>query len=210
MRNRRGSAVSIICVLLALSGCGVHPDGVRTTIPAAMAGIQSSLAQAGVVSVSHADAWTPQQDARFTRNVQAIQCVQRTPDPVVGTIAGDVTVQLSGTFTQGGQFSVGATPAAPTVAFGGNATRMRGQTLGVSVSYAPLSAMPDIEMGRQMGYETALLGQNDAIRHAESTRLLAGRDALAAKVRGLVTGWRAGACAASAPEAAFVGGRRGG
>ncbi|GBR15578.1 hypothetical protein AA0616_0590 [Komagataeibacter nataicola NRIC 0616] len=181
---------------------------VQTTIPAAMASIQSSLAQAGVVSVSHAGDWTPDQDALFVRAVRAAQCSQDRADPVVGTIAGDVTLQLSGQFTQGGQFSVGAITTAPTFGVQGDATRTRGQTVSLSVAYAPLSSMPDVEMGRQLGYEAAVFAQNDDARHAEASRLIADREELRGRVQAMIDTWSASKCVDHESVTPFVGGRR--
>ncbi|MFT8720856.1 hypothetical protein, partial [Acetobacter sp.] len=143
-----------------------------------MAGIQSSLAQAGVVAVSHAGDWTEDQETLFARAVRAAQCRQEQSDPVVGTIADDVTLQLSGSFTQGGQFTVGAVTTAPTIGVGGSASRTRGQQISLPVAYAPLSSLPDVEMSRQVGYETEMLAQNDDARHTEAARLIADREAL--------------------------------
>lgn len=193
--------------LLALSACA-HQAPVQTTIPAAMAGIQSSLARSGVVSVSHAGDWTPEQDALFVRAVRAAQCSQDRPDPVVGTIAGDVTLQLSGQFTQGGQFTVGAITTAPTFGMQADASRTRGQVVSLPVAYAPLSSMPDVEMGRQLGYETEMLAQNDDARHTEAARLIADREALRRRVQALIDGWVAGECVGRAPVVPFVGDRQ--
>lgn len=200
--------VLVMFCCMALSACAIHPARISTTIPQAMAGIQSSLAQAGVVSVSHAGDWTAEQDARFTRAVRAAQCSQHTPDPVVGTIAGDVTLQLSGQFTQGGQFSVGAATTVPTFGVQADASRTRGQLISLPVAYAPLSSMPDVEMGRQLGYEASVFAQNDDARHAEAARLIADREELRGRVQAMIDTWAAGECAGRAPVAPFVGSRR--
>ncbi|MDT8871636.1 hypothetical protein ACOZ4Y_02335 [Komagataeibacter rhaeticus] len=193
--------------LLALCACA-HQPPVQTTIPTAMAGIQSSLAQAGVVSVSHASDWTEDREALFIRAARAAQCSQGRSDPVVGTIAGDVTLQLSGSFTQGGQFTVGAVTTAPTVGIGGSASRTRGQQISLPVAYAPLSSLPDVEMSRQVGYETEMLAQNDDARHTEAARLIADREALRRRVRALIDAWTASACVRHEPDVPFVGARR--
>ncbi|WP_308719027.1 hypothetical protein [Komagataeibacter xylinus] len=200
------AVLGLLCAL-GLSACA-HQVPVQTTIPAAMASIQSSLAQAGVVSVSHAGEWTAEQDARFTRAVRADQCRQHTPDPVVGTIAGDVTLQLSGQFTQGGQFSVGAATTVPTFGVQADASRTRGQAISLPVAYAPLSSMPDVEMGRQLGYEASMFAQNDDARHAEAKRLIADREELRGRVQATIDTWTEGECAERAPVAPFVGVRR--
>ncbi|GCE82216.1 hypothetical protein [Komagataeibacter diospyri] len=205
----RGDRIAFLLgCMIGLSGCAVHPAKVSTTIPQAMAGIQSSLAQAGVVSVSHAGDWTPAQDALFVRAVRAAQCSQDRADPVVGTIAGDVTLQLSGQFTQGGQFSVGAITTAPTFGVQGDATRTRGQTVSLSVAYAPLSSLPDVEMSRQLGYETEMLAQNDDARHTEAARLIADREELRGRVQAMIDTWSASECVGHELVAPFVGGRR--
>ncbi|MCW4589062.1 hypothetical protein NO263_00385 [Gluconacetobacter entanii] len=197
----------LLAGLLALSACASQPR-VQTTIPGAMAGIQASLAQAGAVSVSHAADWTPEQTARFERDVRAAQCSQRTSDPVIGTIAGNVTLELSGSFTQSGQFTVGAITTAPTVGVQGSASRTRMQQVSLPVAYAPLSSLPDVEMSRQVGYEAEMLAQNDDARHQEAARLVADRQALRDRVMELVRNWDEEQCAPSRPVAPFVGGRR--
>lgn len=187
--NRGDRIAFLLGCMIGLSGCAVHPSKVSTTIPQAMAGIQSSLAQAGVVSVSHAGDWTPAQDALFVRAVRAAQCSQDRADPVVGTIAGDVTLQLSGQFTQGGQFTVGAITTAPTFGVQGDATQTRGQTVSLPVSYAPLSSLPDVEMSRQLGYEAEIFSQNDGARHAEAARLIADQRELRGRVWAMIDSW---------------------
>ncbi|WP_374762620.1 hypothetical protein [Komagataeibacter xylinus] len=190
---------------MVLSACANHPARISTTIPQAMAGIQSSLAQAGVVSVSHAGDWTAEQDARFTRAVRTAQCSQHTPDPVIGTIAGDVTLQLSGQFTQGGQFSVGAATTVPTFGVQADASRTRGQAISLPVAYAALSSMPDVEMGRQLGYEASMFAQNDDARHAEAARMIADREELWGRVQAMIDTWSAKECIGPIPVAPFVG-----
>lgn len=198
----------LLACMVGLSGCAVHSAKVSTTIPQAMAGIQSSLAQAGVVSVSHAGDWTEDQDALFARAVRSAQCRQNRSDPVVGTIAGDVTMQLSGQFTQGGQFTVGAITTAPTFGIQGEASQTRGQMVSLPVSYASLSSMPDVEMSRQLGFETEILAQNDDARHTEAARLIADRENLRSRVHALIDTWSANECVRPAPDVSFVGQKR--
>ncbi|MBV1834975.1 hypothetical protein [Novacetimonas pomaceti] len=199
------AAMALAC-LMALSACA-HPSRVRTTIPAAMAGIQSSLARAGAVSVSHAADWTPGQAARFERAIRAAQCSQDRPDPVVGTIAGNVTLELTGSFTQSGQFTLGAVTTAPSVGMQGTASHTRTQQVSLPVAYAPLSSLPDVEMSRQVGYEAEMLAQNDDARHQEAARLIEDREALREHVMELVESWDAGQCVLRTPVAPFVGAR---
>ncbi|WP_130732776.1 hypothetical protein [Komagataeibacter xylinus] len=184
----------LLLLAVCLWGCA-QGRPVPTTIPAAMAGLETTLGQAGIVSVSHPADWSQAQAARFAAAIRAAQCRQNVADPVIGAIVGDVTLQLSGSFTHGGQFSVGALTTAPTFGIAADASRTTSQQLSLPVSYAPLSSMPEVEMARQATYETTLLGQNDAIRHAEATRLLAGRDALRQVTDGLIRSWHANDCA---------------
>ncbi|GCE89414.1 hypothetical protein MSKU15_1015 [Komagataeibacter diospyri] len=190
--------------LLGLTACA-HQAPVQTTIPAAMAGIQASLAQAGAISVSHAADWTPDQAARFGQAVLAAQCSQRTADPVIGTVVGNVTLELSGSFTQGGQFTVGAVTTAPTIGIGVSANRMHGQQISLPVAYAPLSSLPDVEMSRQVGYETEMLAQNDNVRHAEAARLAADREELRGHVAVMIDSWVLAKCPKYENVVPFVG-----
>ena len=198
---------AVVC-LLGLFACA-HQAPVQTTIPDAMASIQASLTRAGAISVSHAADWTPDQTARFEQAVRAAQCSQGMADPVIGTVVGNVTLELSGTFTQGGQFTVGAVTTAPTVGIGGSASRTRGQQVSLPVAYAPLSSLPDVEMSRQIGYETEMLAQNDDARHAEAVRLIADREALRRNVRIMLDSWPGYECADSHSTPPLVGHKKG-
>lgn len=199
-------AIMLACIV-PLGAC-THAGRVQTTVPAAMAALQSTLAQAGVVSISHAGEWTSGQAARFARNVRAAQCSQQAADPVVGTISGDITLQLSGNFTHGGQFTVGALTTAPTLGLNADASRTDTQQISLPVSYAPLSSLPDVEMARQMGYETALFGQNDIIRHDEARRLIHDRETLRQAATGLIRSWQPHDCGPLLPVNPFVGDRK--
>lgn len=177
-----------LCGLLALSACSAGSVA-PVTISQAIAGVQADLTKAGVVSVSDVQTWTADQTARFDANVRALQCSQYTSDPVVAMIAGPVTMDLSGTFSQSGSFSVSAASAMPVFGLQADASRTKGQTLNVPVQFVPLSALPDAEMERQVGYAGALLGQNDTVRQGIARRLDADRAVLAARVRLLIGGY---------------------
>ncbi|MFT8808859.1 hypothetical protein [Gluconobacter sp.] len=191
--------------LLALSACSAGAYG-PVTISRAIAGVQADLTKAGVVSVSGVQNWTADQAARFNANVRALQYTQHTSEPVVAMIAGPVTMDLSGTFSQSGSFSVSATSALPVFGLQADASRTKGQTLNVPVQFVPLSALPDAEMGRQVGYAGALLGQNDTVRQGAAGRLEVDRRALATHVRLLIAGY-GDPCPASGAWP-FVGRRR--
>ncbi|MBS1053461.1 hypothetical protein [Gluconobacter kondonii] len=173
-----------LCALLALSACSAGSVA-PVTISQAIAGVQADLTKGGVVSVSGVLHWTADQAARFDANVRALQCAQNTSDPVVAMIAGPVTMDLSGTFSQSGSFSVSASSALPVFGLQADARRTKGQTLNVPVQFVPLSALADAEAGREVGYAGALLGQNDAVRRRVAERIEADRTALAAHVGSL-------------------------
>ncbi|GBR35586.1 hypothetical protein [Gluconobacter kondonii] len=174
-----------LCALLALSACSAGSVS-SVTISQAIAGVQADLTKAGVVSVSGVQHWTADQAARFDANVRALQCAQNTSDPVVAMIAGPVTMDLSGTFSQSGSFSVSASSALPVFGLQADASRTKGQTLNVPVQFVPLSALADAEAGRGVGYAGALLGQNDAVRERVAERVEADRTALAAHIEFLI------------------------
>ncbi|AHK72197.1 hypothetical protein AD931_02385 [Gluconobacter oxydans] len=188
--------------LLALSACSAGSVA-PVTISQAIAGVQADLTKAGVVSVSGVQNWTADQAARFDANVRALQCAQHTPDPVVAMIAGPVTMELSGTFSQSGSFSVSEASAMPVFGLQADASRTRGQTLNVPVQFVPLSALPSAEAGRQVGYAGTLLGQNDAVRQDVAGRIEADQAALAAHIA-LLTPNYSPTCSTE-PEQTFVG-----
>ncbi|MBF0892228.1 hypothetical protein HKD28_12535 [Gluconobacter sp. LMG 1744] len=177
-----------LCGMLALSGCSAGSFA-PVTISQAIAGVQADLTKAGVVSVSGVQHWTANQAARFDANVRALQCAQNTSDPVVAMIAGPVTMDLSGTFSQSGSFSVSTSSFTPVFGLQADASRTKGQTLSLPVQFVPLSALPDAEAGREVGYVGVLLGQNDAVRVEAATRIEADRSALATHVQLLIGGY---------------------
>ncbi|MEW9274425.1 hypothetical protein [Gluconobacter oxydans] len=175
---------AFLCVMLASCSAGsVAP----VTISQAIAGVQADLTKAGVVSVSGVQTWTADQAARFDANVRALQCAQHTSDPVVAMIAGPVTMDLSGTFSQSGSFSVSASSAMPVFGLQADASRTKGQTLNVPVQFVPLSALPDAEVGRQVSYAGGLLGQTDSVRSETGQRIETDRKGLAQHVQRLIS-----------------------
>lgn len=193
-----------IVLAIALSGCAMQPKEV-TTISAVIAGVEADLSKNGVVSVSHVQEWTPDQLSAFSANVKALQCVQKTPDPIVSMIAGPVTMGLSGSFTQSGSFSVTASSLTPTFGLQAEAARTRGQTLSLPVQFVPLSALADAEAQREVEYAGSMLAQNDDLRHEEGQCIQQDRAALSQEVQTLIMGYVGGLCGQSHP---FAGGKR--
>ncbi|KXV20684.1 hypothetical protein AD935_11355 [Gluconobacter japonicus] len=189
--------------LLSLSACSAGTSA-PTTISAAIAGVQSDLTKAGVVSVSDVQGWSAAQMSAFDTNVRALQCAQKTADPVVAMIAGPVTMNLTGSFTQSGSFSVSVSASSLTPVFGlqADASRTHAQTLSLPVQFVPLSALPDAEMGRAIGYAGDLIKQRPDV----TDRIVSDRDALAVHVRLLTSGYDGGGCSGGVHP--FVGMRR--
>lgn len=189
--------------LLSLSACSAGTNA-PTTISAAIAGVQSDLTKAAVVSVSDVQGWSAAQMSAFDANVRSLQCAQKVADPVVSMIAGPVTMNLTGSFTQSGSFSVSASVSSFTPVFGlqADASRTHTQTLSLPVQFIPLSALPDAEMGRAVGYAGDLIKQ----RRDVTDRIVSDRDALAAHIRLLASGYDGGGCSGGVHP--FVGMRR--
>ncbi|GBR48481.1 hypothetical protein [Gluconobacter roseus] len=177
-----GPSVLALSLLSACSAGSPSP----VTISEAISGIQTDLTKTGVVSTSHIQDWTPEQISLFDTNVRTLQCIQHVPDPVVAMISGPVTLSLSGSFTSSGSFSVSSSGAIPVFGLQADASRMKGQTLGLPVQFVPLSALPDAEMAREVGYAGDLLAQSDTVRQTEGARIAANRDALSQHVRTLI------------------------
>lgn len=187
--GRSGASVLALFLLSACSAGSPSP----VTISEAVSGIQTDLTKTGVVSTSHIQDWTPEQISLFDTNVHALQCSQHVSDPVVAMISGPVTLSLSGSFTSSGSFSVSSSDAMPVFGIQADASRTKAQTLNLPIQFAPLSALPDAEMAREVGYAGDLLAQSDTVRLAEGTRIMANRDALSQHVRRLI-GTFAGSC----------------
>ncbi|MBS1040719.1 hypothetical protein JK203_07640 [Gluconobacter cerinus] len=191
-------------VWLLLSGC-VFGSGEQTSVSAALAGVQKDLAKAGVVSVSEVQDWSTEQSHRFDGNVRALQCSQHTLDPVVALVSGPVTMQLNGSLTQSGSFSVSALTTVPVIGIAADASRSKTQQLSLPVQFVPLSALPDAEMQREVEYAGALLGQPGDVRDKEAGRILNARQALYTHIHSLQVPEILAECQPSQPVHPFVG-----
>ncbi|QEH97259.1 hypothetical protein [Gluconobacter thailandicus] len=189
-----------LLLCLALSACSAGTNA-PTTISAVISGIQADLTKAGVVSVSHVEGWSAAQMSAFDANVRALQCGQKTADPVVAMIAGPVTMNLTGSFTQSGSFSVSTSLTSPVFGLQADASRTHGQSLSLPVQFVPLTALPDAEMGRAIGYAGDLIKQRPDV----TDRIVSDQDALAAHIRLLTSGYDGNTC--SAVTHPFVGTR---
>ncbi|MBF0851168.1 hypothetical protein HKD27_09575 [Gluconobacter sp. R75690] len=177
-------ALALLAVAL-LGGCSAGSPS-PVTISEAIAGVQMDLTKTGVVSTSHVQDWTVDQTAGFDRNVRALQCSQHVADPVVAMMSGPVTLSLSGSFTSSGSFSVSSSGTLPIFGLQADANRTKAQTLDLAVQFVPLSALPNAEMAREVGYAGDLLSQSDNVRQAEGERIRTSRDALTRHVLELI------------------------
>lgn len=180
-----GRPVLGMLALALLGGCSAGAPS-PVTISEAISGIQLDLTKTGVVSTSHVQDWTEEQKAGFDRNVLALQCSQHGADPVVAMISGPVTLSLSGSFTSSGSFSVSSSGTLPVFGLQADANRTKAQTIDLPVQFVPLSALPDTEMAREVGYAGDLLSQSDTVRQAEGERIRTSRDALTQHILELI------------------------
>ncbi|WP_225199108.1 hypothetical protein [Gluconobacter oxydans] len=180
-----GRPVLGMLALALLSACSAGAPS-PVTISEAISGIQLDLTKTGVVSTSHVQDWTEEQKAGFDRNVLALQCSQHGADPVVAMISGPVTLSLSGSFTSSGSFSVSSSGTLPVFGLQADANRTKAQTIDLPVQFVPLSALPDAEMAREVGYAGDLLSQSDTVRQAEGERIRTSRDALTQHILELI------------------------
>ncbi|GAP25915.1 hypothetical protein GLF_2797 [Gluconobacter frateurii NBRC 101659] len=196
--------IYVLPVWLLLSGCS-FTNSAQTSISAVLAGIQEDLTKAGVVSASDVQEWSEEQAARFDVNVRALQCAQRNVDPVVALVSGPVAMQLNGSLTQSGSFSVSALTSVPVLGITAEASRSKTQQLSLPVQFVPLSALPDAEMQREVEYAGALMSQSDAIRQREGEKILLSRQTLAAHILELQKLDVLKLCKADQPVRPFVG-----
>ncbi|MGC5748537.1 hypothetical protein J4P41_07845 [Gluconobacter sp. NFX36] len=196
--------IYVLPVWLLLSGCS-FTNSAQTSISAVLAGVQEDLTKAGVVSASDVQGWSEEQAARFDANVHVLQCAQRNVDPVVALVSGPVAMQLNGSLTQSGSFSVSALTSVPVLGITAEASRSKTQQLSLPVQFVPLSALPDAEMQREVEYAGALMSQSDAIRQREGEKILLSRQTLAAHILELQKLDVLKLCKADQPVRPFVG-----
>ena len=174
-------------VLAMLSGCA--PASAPVTINQALGELQRELAAAGAVSAVGSD------PARFAGAARAAQCAAQQADPEVPLLAHDLTVDLTGSFTAAGGFTVGSSVVGASL----NASGTRGQTqeLVLPLSFVALSEVPTIVTAQRLAPLAALPA---ADRHAETTAILRDRDGLRARVDALIAGWTPAGCGPQAPS----------
>ena len=147
MRALEAARSALLAAMLA--GCAAPSRPI--TIAAALHELQGQLRAAGAVSATGA---TP---AEFAAAVRAAQCEARAADPEVPVLAGEVTIDLTGSFTVNGGFAVGpAITGGPPFGLSGSLARGQTQQLTLPLSFAALSELPDVSAARRLALFAAL------------------------------------------------------
>ena len=180
---------SALLMLALLAGCAAPSRPV--TIAEALATLQSQLRAAGAINAS---ASTP---AQFARSVRSAQCEADNADPEVPILSREITIDLTGSFTAGGGFAVGpAITGGPPFGLSGSLTRGQTQGLTLPLTFASLSALPDVVAAQRVALFSGLPAST---RRAETRRALVSRDGLRRRIRVLIAGFDAGRCVTAAP-----------
>ena len=170
---------------LLLDGCA--RSSAPITIGQALGEVQRELGAAGAVSAVGAD------PARFAAAARAAQCAAQQADPEVPLLAHDLSLDLTGSFSATGGFTVGSA----VVGLGATASATRGQTqeIVLPLSFVALSEVPAMVASQRLA-PLAALPQRDRI--AETRPILAERDALRVRIGTLIRSWTPASCG-SAP-----------
>ncbi len=180
----RALVVPTAAMLAMLAGCAAPARPI--TIAAALHELQGQLRAAGAISAAAAA------PSAFAAAVRAAQCEARTADPEVPVLAGEITIDLTGSFTVNGGFAVGpAITGGPPFGLSSSLTRGQTQQLTLPLSFAALSELPDVSAARRLALFSAL---PQAARARETRRVVAQRDALRARTRRLIAGFDPRAC----------------
>lgn len=175
---------------LLLSGCA--RTSAPVTIAQALQEVQRELAGAGAISAVGSD------PARFAAAARAAQCTAQQADPEVPLMAHDLTVDLTGSFSATGGFTVGS--AAIGASLTGSATRGQSQELVLPLSFVALSELPAAVAAQRLAPLAAL---PPADRRAQTTLILADRNRLRARIAGLIASWSPATCPGTPPGGLF-------
>ncbi len=167
-----------------LAGCAAPSRPI--TIAAALQELQGQLRAAGAISATGA---SPE---AFAAAVHAAQCEARAADPEVPILGGEVTIDLTGSFTVSGGFAIGpAITGGPPFGLSSSLSRGQTQQLTLPLSFAALSELPDVSAARRLALFSAL---PPAARTTETRRVVAQRDTLRTQTRQLIAGFNTRAC----------------
>ena len=170
-----------IVAVLPLAACAQQSRPV--TIAQALQSLQRELGAAGTVSAVGSD------PGRFAAAAHAAQCAARQPDPEIPLLAHDLTLDLTGSFSASGGFTIGSSVVG--AALTGTATRGQTQELVLPITFVALSELPAAVAGQRLA---PLAGLPEADRRAEVARILEERDGLRLRIAGLIAGWTPQSC----------------
>lgn len=185
----------VMAAILPLAGCAQQSRPV--SIGQALQTLQQQLRAAGAVSAVGSD------PARFAAAIRTAQCAAQQADPEIPLLAHDLTVDLTGSFSASGGFTVGS--AAVGISLTGSASRGQTQEIGLPLTFVALSELPASVAAQRLAPLT-LLPARDRIN--ETSQVLADRNELRARIRGLIAGWTPAACTGTAPGGLFQPNRR--
>ena len=188
--NIPGCCGRALLACLLLGGCARASAPI--TIAQALQEVQRELAGAGAVSAVGS---TP---SRFAAAARAAQCAALQADPEVPLLARDLTVDLTGTFSATGGFTVGSAVVGLSLTASG--TRGQTQELVLPLSFVALSEMPAAVAAQRLA-PLAALPETD--RKAETRQILADRDGLRARIADLIASWTPDLCRGAAPGGLF-------
>lgn len=196
----------LLIAISFLPGCTpMKPGG--TTIPKALAGIQSDVALSGAMAVTGSPQWTETETEAFSKSVLASQCQQKRADPVVVSMIGNMSMTLSGSYDTSGQFTVGSMTSVPVVGISGSTSRTIGQSVEFPITFVSLSALPDAVLLKRL---TAVKGTFNEKAESSSVELdgliksyWAEHDDLATRVSALISTWNPSVCNGTAPAVLF-------
>lgn len=190
--RKRSFVVGMILGLLGLTSCSENPPSV--SLSHAIGTIQADMTKAKTVPIANYQMWESDQKIRFAYEVQQAQCNQHTSDPLLPVVVGNVILNLSGSFTKSGNFSVTASAAAPALSAGGSASKTISQGIQVPVAFAPLSSLPFVAEEVATDRAGALLAQAGTLRDTVGQQILDERVAFSAYVAQLLSDYSAYSC----------------
>ncbi|WP_419730828.1 hypothetical protein [Lichenicola sp.] len=170
-----------------LAGCAQQSDPV--TVAQALQSLQRELADAGAVSA------VGSAPVQFAAAARSAQCAAGRADPEIPLLAHDLTLDLSGSFSATGGFTIGTAVVGTSLI--GNATRGQTQELVLPISFVALSELPAFVAEQRLAPLAAL---PDADRRMETARVLLDRDGLRARVAALIASWSPRLCPATRTE----------
>lgn len=187
------SQLFVFLSVILLAGCATKPPGID--VHTAITALQKDLVIKGVIPVSNYQDWSFDQKNQFAYDITREQCVQKTADPLVPVVSGEMSLGLSGSFTQSGNFQVNASPSGiPGFSFSGSGTKSAVQTINLPIQFVPVSVVPDVEMQVSSYRSGNILSQNSSSRDERIAEILSERAAFKQYLVGIVSRYRPNLC----------------